>query len=769
MALKSGSVWAVDIGNNSLKALHLSTEGGAVEVIGFANIQHDRVLTGAAVTAAERDELIALSLRRFVSQNDLSKDDVVVSVPSQNSFARFVKLPPVEAKRIPEIVKFEAVQQIPFDINEVQWDWQLMTEAGSAENEVGIFAIKNDVVSSVLEHFGRENVTVSYVQMVPMALYNYVLYDRADLGSSDNQAIVVLDIGAENTDLVVCTRSTVWQRCILIGGDTFTKAIADTFKLNFEKAEKLKRTAPMSKYARQIFQAMRPVFTDLASEIQRSLSFYNSSNPNTKLSRIIALGGGTKMRGLLKYLQQTLQIPVERPDSFKKLTISLDVSAAKFHESVSDFGIVYGLGLQGLGLGRIESNLLPRSIARSMAWAGKARYFTAAACLLLAVSVLSFARTIFDKANWKNKQDIRDEIRNVISTAGQAEGNLEAEKRKEVDSEAIMQKAFGAFKYRDVIPLLHQTIISALPNKENNRAQAKLYEAFANGNVETVKGTARKERKQIFVTGMSVYFVDDVNTAQFPTGFLAGAGERWQGRVERFVEDYGAYETTRESRIGDGGTSGYSAQTFYDTTGEGQIREKKQFEEGPGFVVTIAGYSPYKDIGKLVDPVGVEDDPNSWGVVTRLLHLDNIFDGNSPFKLYNRTEARHFKFEKGEVDLETPMPPGIGILDVRFRKAKTVRVGEGAESGEWILIDPMTKETISKIAELDKYGQRKLDGKGKPIYNVNDRWFVLNLKFIWKDAPEEIKRPMGAMGPMGTTGTTGTTGSEETYDYGYRR
>jgi type IV pilus assembly protein PilM len=253
MASDSGSVWAIDIGNNSLKALHLSNAGGVVEVIGFDNIQHGKILNGSGVKAAERDELIALTLRQFVKQNDLGKDDVIVSVPSQNSFARFVKLPPVEVKRIPEIVNFEAAQQIPFDINDVQWDWQLMTEADSAETKVGIFAIKNEVVTSVLEHFSRENVTVSYVQMAPMALYNYALYDRSELARSDNQATVIVDIGAENTDLVVCTRTTVWQRCIPMGGNAFTRAIADAFKLNFEKAEKLKCTAAMSKYARQVF------------------------------------------------------------------------------------------------------------------------------------------------------------------------------------------------------------------------------------------------------------------------------------------------------------------------------------------------------------------------------------------------------------------------------------------------------------------------------------------------------------------------------------
>ncbi|MFB0525178.1 MAG: pilus assembly protein PilM, partial [Phycisphaerae bacterium] len=275
MAAVIDTVWAVDLGNSSLKALRLSTAGGVVEVIGFDNIQHGKILSGSGVKAAERDELTAISLRQFVQRNDLGNDEIIISVPSQNSFARFVKLPPVEPKRIPEIVRFEAVQQIPFDINDVQWDWQLMTEGDSPEKKVGIFAIKNEVVNSALEHFSRENLTVSYVQMAPMALYNYVLYDYAGLVDSNNQAVVILNVGAENTDLVVCTKSTVWQRCILIGGNAFTRAIADAFKLNFEKAEKLKRTAPVSKYARQILQAMKPVFTDLVSEVQRSLGFYN--------------------------------------------------------------------------------------------------------------------------------------------------------------------------------------------------------------------------------------------------------------------------------------------------------------------------------------------------------------------------------------------------------------------------------------------------------------------------------------------------------------
>ena len=726
MASKTGAVWAIDIGSNSLKALHLSAEGGAVEVIGFDNIRHSKILTGSGVKDAERDELIALSLRQFIQQNDLGKDDVVISVPSQNSFARFVNLPPVEQKRIPEIVKFEAAQQIPFDINDVQWDWQLMTETDSPENKVGIFAVKNEVVTSALAHFSRENVTVSYVQMAPMALYNYVLYDRADLGSSDNQAIVVLDIGAENTDLVVCTKSTVWQRCVPMGGNAFTKAISDAFKLNFEKAEKLKRTAAMSKYARQIFQAMRPVFTDLASEIQRSLGFYSSSNPDTKLSKIIALGGGTNMRGLLKYLQQTLRIPVERPDSFKRLAISSDVSAAKFHESVCDFGIVYGLALQGLDLARIESNLLPRSIARSMVWVGKAKHFTAAACVLLLVSVLSFARTIFDKANYSDKASRRQKISSIINTAKQTGKKLETEKSKGPNYEAIIKREFDLFEYRNVVPLLTQSILSVLPNEKNNPKQGELYKAFANGDVETVLQTNRKERKQIFVTSMSVRFVDDIASAKFgETDFQKGIS---RPKKKSKSMPGGFLEMFRKAGPG----PGYSPQTYSKKGEKSDTAKTDVVENEAGFIVTISGSSPYKNIGELMDPVGVEDDQSKWGFITRLLHLDDVVDGNSLFKLYKKSELEHCKLEKGAVDIEAEMPAGIGLADVRFEGSQRGT----AASGEQILIDPMTKEIISRVAELDERGRKKTDRFGNVVYKDNDYWFVLNVKLVLKDVPK---------------------------------
>ncbi|MHC4535271.1 MAG: type IV pilus assembly protein PilM [Planctomycetota bacterium] len=760
MAAETDAVWAIDIGNSSLKALYLSTERGVVEVIGFDNIRHGKILSGDGVTDAEREELVALSLRKFVNKYDLSIDEIIISVPSQNSFARFVNLPPVEEKRIPEMVKFEAVQQIPFGINDVQWDWQLMTEPDSPEIKVGIFAIKNEVVNAALEHFSREDVQIGYVQMAPMALYNYLLHDRPDMATSDKQATVVLNVGADNTDLVVCTKSSVWQRCILIGGNSFTRAISDAFRLNFEKAEKLKRTAPVSKYARQIFQAMRPVFTDLGSEVQRSLGFYNNSNPDIKITRIIALGGGTKLRGLLKYLQQTLQIPVERPDSFKRLGMGPGVSPAKFHENVSGFGVVYGLALQGLGIARIESNLLPRSIARSMAWASKGKYFITAACMLLAVSLLCFGRTGLDKMNYSKGGPNRDKTNRILGDLDAAKDELNAVKRLGDESAAIIEKELEPFKYREMIPSLYDTIISALPNEKNNPKQAKLYQAFAAGDVKGIKDNfeRRKSRKQIFITNMETFFSSDLASAQFGG---ADMFRKSRGMSGPEGEGYEGMEYEMEMMEMMGGYGDYYPGGMYGMGG--QPGEEKL----PGFIVTIGGYSPYENIAELLDPYGVEEDDDRWGVVTRLLHLDDFVDGNSPFEVYKKTDPNQFSIDIGEVDREVEMPVGIGVTDLRYRP---VPAGTSPEEGaEWILVDPMTKETISKVAEWEDNGSKKLDRRGQQMFTVNDHWFVLNVKFLWRDAPESVKEkapelPAYMMRNMGgrpaTPTTTGTTGTQ---------
>jgi hypothetical protein len=152
-----------------------------------------------------------------------------------------------------------------------------------------------------------------------------------------------------------------------------------------------------------------------------------------------------------------------------------------------------------------------------------------------------------------------------------------------------------------------------------------------------------------------------------------------------------------------------------------------------GFVVTIVGYSPYSEIQELFDPPGAKNDPNKWGVVNRLVNLDKFFDGNSPFELYDRTNKENFELKTSEVDLATEMPVGIGVR-------KTTDTMD-------VLLDPMTKEVISKVDVLDEQGRKAKDRNGNPLSKTNDHWFVLNMKLRWKNAPAaatEVKATVNA-------------------------
>ena len=705
---------ALDLGNSALKALHLIDAGDAVEVVAFDTVTHAKNL--AEVSGAEREEIIALSFRQFMEQNYVGKEDVVVSVPTQSSFARFVTLPPVEPKKVPEIIQFEAVQQIPFDIEEVVWDSQLMTEADAAEKRVGLFAIKNEVVNAELARFDREDLQVSTVQMASMALYNYLQFDRPDYVASETKPTVILNIGAETTDLVVCSRTSVWQRSIAIGGNAFTKAIASAFKINFAKAEKLKRTAAASKYARQIFQAMRPVFTDLASEVQKSIGFYTSSNPNAQIGRIVAMGGATRLRGLLKYLQQSLQIPVERPDRFKRVRLDENVSAAKFHDSISDFAVVYGLGVQVLGMGKIESNLLPKAVARQMAWAVKFKYFVLAASILLAVSLMALGRAILDKRAYESGSGIRRQNANLISMAENAIDKYKDEQDKSSDFQQRIQAAFKLLEKRDVVPLVCQTVLGVLPNAQTNPEQKGLYEAFAAGDAETVKQTPRSQRKQLFVTDMSVFYSKDLANAAFDAPEVSAEASDSGG---------GGASMSLEMRAM-GGARAYNTRSSSRSSSD---------EEKPdaGFVVSVSGYSPYSNLSELLDPLGVEDRRQDWGFVTRLQHLDaySIVDGNSLFELYNKIDLNHFQLKTGPVVAEDRRSQGRDGMPSGIGERLLVESEDGRGRGDYVLIDPLTKEVISSAVDSDPGDRTIRNRRTEAPFEPRDQWFELKFKLKW--------------------------------------
>src|SRR5262249_32839760 len=218
------------LGQCALKALRLEEADGQVTATAFDYVEYPKILSQPD---ADPDQLIREALEQFLSRNNLRGDHVAISVPGQSGLARFVKLPPVEEKKIADIVKFEAKQQIPFNLDEVVWDFQKIGSSNvvdgfAMETEIGLFAMKRDMISRYLQHFKDVGVEITAIQMAPLALCNFVAYDLLDkpLGEGETapkkNCIVALDLGADSSNLVITDGGRIiWQRPIPLGGNHF--------------------------------------------------------------------------------------------------------------------------------------------------------------------------------------------------------------------------------------------------------------------------------------------------------------------------------------------------------------------------------------------------------------------------------------------------------------------------------------------------------------------------------------------------------------------
>lgn len=501
--------WGIDIGNRALKAIRLARVGDNLKVDDFDIIEHEQILSDAG---DNRESYIQASLANFVQRHNLKGCVVSAGVSGQNSFARFIKLPPVEKKKIPEIVRFEAIQQIPFPLEDVEWSYQLFQTPASPDVEVGIFAMRKELVEHHLRNFADLDMKVVSVQMNPLAVYNAMQFDGR-LGATT----MIIDMGAENTDLIIADNDSVWLRSIPIGGNTFTETLAKAFKLNFAKAEELKRTAGTSKYTRQIFQAMRPVFGDLAGEIQRSMGFFSSVRRETQIKSVIALGATFRLPNLLRYLQQNLQLEAARMDSFQLGAPSDPKVAASFQENLLSLAGAYGLAIQGMGEGKIQSSLLPASIRRERMWKDKARWFGLAASLMVAGTGIAYGSMYFrTQAEASPLKETNDRI---LSAAKALDADWAAVEGSGSGDRDMMKKVQNLTDYRLLWTNLLLDIRGAVPVP-----QPAVAEGLAAWDAAKVKTVERGQRNLLVLDDLVTQYVQNLGPMLADADFRKYAG-----------------------------------------------------------------------------------------------------------------------------------------------------------------------------------------------------------------------------------------------------
>ncbi len=587
-------VWGIDVGQTALKALKLQLDGDIVEAVAFDIVEHAKPLNPTERGGEALVEALTAAIETLMSRNEMAGNPCVIGVPGYQAFTRFTKLPPVEKKQLPAIVQFEAGQQIPYEIDQVIWDYQIFGEEGSPDVEVGIFCMRTEQLDRYLGPFTDAGLQPVIVQPAPLALVNFIEHDAP----RPDKATVLLDIGAESTDLIVVDRGNVWNRAVPIGGNNFTERLMESFKLEFPKAEALKRQAATHKYARQIFQAMRPVYQDLVSEIQRSVGRYTQTHRDAQLDKVVGMGNGFRLPGLQKFLQQNLGMKVERLSAFNQLAPGASLNAPTLNEQVLSLGVAYGLAIQGMGRGAVQSNLLPPQIAKRTTWRRKRPYFMAtAACVLLAAGCL-WARYLLDTSALASNGGMgegvstsmnRKAAENFLRTGRNSEGvppreysakvlaaarSLTSEWNKlhsQVDEGkdeviGIMTLLDDQTLWPKIVDLVHE----ALPEADASLVGAKTVEEYLKAAAEI----PRQDRRQIFINSLNTRYspmvAEEPGIAPPEDELDAGRG-RGRGR-----------STGRSSRS----TRGRSSR------GRGGAAELPDREDGRGFVITLTGWTP---------------------------------------------------------------------------------------------------------------------------------------------------------------------------------
>lgn len=462
------AVWGIDVSKFAVKAVKVERVKDHLEITGLDVIEHP-VPTGQE--PVDTDQLIKDAINQILARNQARNETLVFSMPGHATFNRFIKLPPVEAKRIPEIVRYEAQQHIPFPIDDVIWGYQPLSREVQVgdETEVVIFAIKKDVVNTFLQTLVEAQVPIDVLQFAPVALYNFAIYDQEMNGAS-----IILDMGADNTDLIVVDGDKYWIRNLPIAGNDLTKALQKKFQIAFNEAEKLKISAGQSQQAAKIFNVVQPVLRDLVAEIHRSIGYYKSLSKTVKFERVLLVGSASKTINFQKFISQNLQMEAGKLSKLNKIQLSAKVNEAQFQKYFPSLGVALGLALQGHETSANRINLLPKEMVQKKMVARKKPFVAGIAACFAVIVILMFIQANSQSANLATQLH---EVEGIVTKCSEIQTTKDNAAAEIPPIEAELQQIVNLVPERDLPVKLLNSLNKLLPNngQEDVKPEDKLW------------------------------------------------------------------------------------------------------------------------------------------------------------------------------------------------------------------------------------------------------------------------------------------------------
>lgn len=339
-------------------------------------------------TEGSRPAQIGYAIGQLAQRLKAGRSKVRYAISGQSVFTRFVKLPPLDDDNIEQLVTFEAQQHVPFPLEEVVWDYEILESAG--EKEVLIVAIKGEALDELNESVTSTGLATAEVDVAPMALYNAF---RAAYPGTD-EPVLLIDIGAKATDLLYIEGKRFFTRSVNRGGVSITSAIAKEYGVAFAEAEAHKtqsglvalgggHTEQLDETTAALATTIRNALGQLPAEIARTTNYYRSQHGGNAPKRIILAGGGANLPYTKEFFEEKLHLPVEFFNPVGAVSVGKGVDTEKLGREAHLMGELIGLGLRGVGKSSINIDLVPTKVQAARAADKQKPFFIGAAALFL--------------------------------------------------------------------------------------------------------------------------------------------------------------------------------------------------------------------------------------------------------------------------------------------------------------------------------------------------------------------------------------------------
>lgn len=416
-------ILTLDIGSHSLKLAEFVDVKGGLEMTRYAVSE----LGVEPQSDADRSQYIITTIHDLIRESGCKLGPVQVSISGHAVFSRFVKLPPVEPEKVYQIIQYEAQQNVPFPINEVVWDYQLISGA-TGDVDVMLAAIKADIVANFCDCVRFTGLTPNLIDMAPMALYNAVRYNYDNLPA----CTLVVDIGARSTDLIFIEAGRVFSRSVPVAGNQITQLIMNEFSISFDDAEALKKAhayvafggayeGPQSETVDKVSKSVRSMMTRLHQELNRSINFYRSQQGGQQPSLLLLTGGSSVIPYTDTFLREKLNVETDYFNPFNNVAVSEQIPADQIGAHACEMGQMVGLALRQLHRCPIEINLLPPKAEEEKKFKRKQPVFAMAAAGIL-LTLMVWIAFYFRMAGVT--EDVRSQIEKRVSELSSVENHL---------------------------------------------------------------------------------------------------------------------------------------------------------------------------------------------------------------------------------------------------------------------------------------------------------------------------------------------------------